>query len=253
MGISSIYCKSIKSNFKKYFGNWEPTDTVNLGDIGILENSMFLHKGNIKSFGITDFLVDENIDVGIKTFSTKDSIEINLKAKSTSDKLNTKAGLEITFLKGNSLYLSAVGCSLKRISDKISLGDKILDLYKQDKIWDKNWVIITDIIISKNTTIAISEADNSSIIFEAKSDLIEQINLLDSELSLSVVRNNQVGYCIESMNNIIPFIGLCGIKTPLFKKDSFETISKRQYLPTFRRGGKLGVVQTEILEFGQLE
>jgi hypothetical protein len=253
MSISNIYCKTIRSNFKKYFGNWEPTETVNLGDIGILENDMFIHKGNIKTFDINNLLIEENIDVGNKTFSTKNSVNIDLKAKSTSNTVSTRAGLEITFLKGNSLFLNAIGCNLKRIEDKISLGNKILDLYKKEKVWDKNWVIITDIIISKNTTVAISETNNSSIFLEAKSDMIEQINLLDTELSFSVLRNNQVGYCIESKNNIIPLMGLCGIKTSFFKQDSFETISSKQYMPSFRRGGKLGVVDTEIIEFGQLE
>ncbi|MGE0018329.1 MAG: hypothetical protein AB7S72_01575 [Draconibacterium sp.] len=253
MSVATIYCKEVRNNFKKYFGNWEPTDIIKLGDIGIIENDMFIHKGNIENFGIKNLAVQIENGIGNKTFSTKDSVTVQLKAKATIGQVNTNAGIEISFSKGNSLFINALDCSIERISDKISLGEKILDLYKIEKKWKKNWVVITDVIISKNTTVAISETANSNISLEAKSNAIQQIDILDASISLGVVRNNQVGYCAESRVNITPFFCICGIKDTWFEEAKFETLTTKQYLPRFRSGGGLGFIQAETEEFGEIE
>lgn len=253
MNIASIYCNEIRSNFRKYYGNWEPTESIKLGDIGIIVDNMFIHKANINSFGITDYAIDEQ-DAGDKSFSSEGSVTVNLKASTTSEQVNTKAGVKITFAKENSLFINAVNCKTKRFANKIELGNQILDLYKKKKVWKKNWVIVTDIIISQNTTIAISQSANSSISLEAKSDLIQEVDMLDADLSLSVANNNQVGYCAESKQNIIPFIGICAIRDSWFKDAEFTSITKKQFFPSMRNGGKMrGFNQTESEEFGQLE
>lgn len=254
MSIASIYCNEIRSSFRKYFGNWEPTELMKLGDIGVIENNMFIHIGNLSSMGITNLVVEEQVGVGNKTFSSKDSVSVTFSSKATSEQLNTKAGLKIAFSKGDSLFFNAVDCSVQRFADKIDLGNKILDLYKIRKNWKRNWVVVTDLIISKNTTIAVSESANSSVSLEAKSDLIEQVDMLDAELSLAIVNNNQVGYCVESKRDIIPLIGVCAIKDTWFEPASFNTLTKKQYLPSLRQGGKMmGFIQAETEEFGQIE
>lgn len=253
MSISTIYCKEVRTNFKKYFGNWEPTDIIKLGDIGIIKDNMFFHMGHISNFGLVDIPTEIQDGIGNKTFSTKDSVSVTLKAKGTISPVNTNAGIEISFSKGDSIYINAVDCKTERFSDKISLGNKILDLYKIDKKWKKNWVVITDIIISKNTTIAISESANSKIVFEAKSELIEQVDMMDAELSLAVITNNQVGYCAESKTNITPFFSICGIKDSWFEDAKFDTLTMKQYIPNFRSGGKIGFIKAETEEFGEIE
>lgn len=253
MNIASIYCTEIRRNFRKYFGNWEPTESIKLGDIGIIKNNMFIHKANIESFGIKDFAIDEQ-DAGDKSFSSEGSVIVNLNANTKAGELNTKAGVKISFAKENSLFINAVNCKTRRFANKIELGNQILELYKIKKVWKKDWVIVTDIIISQNTTIAISESANSSICLEAKSELIQEVDLLDADLSLSVANNNQVGYCAESKQNIIPFIGVCAIRDSWFKDAEFNPITKKQFIPSFRSGGKMTrFIQAEFEEFGQLE
>lgn len=242
MNVASIYCHEIRKNFRKYFGNWEPTESIKLGDIGVIENNMFIHKGNISHFGIKDLEIEKQDEIGNKIFSSKDSVSITFNPNASIEQLNTKAGLKITFSKGDSLFLNAIDCSVERFANKIDLGEKILKIYNsKKKKWQKEWVIVTDLIKSKNTTIAVSESANTSVSFEAKSDLIKEINILDAELSLSIVDNNQVGYCIESKKNIIPFIGVCGIKNKIFQGLSFESMTLKKHPISFRG---LGIAQS---------
>lgn len=253
MSIATIFCKEVRHNFKKYFGNWEPTEIIKLGDIGVIENDMFIHLGNISTMGLTSLPIEIQNGVGNKTFSTKDSVSVKLKAKATVAGINTNAGVEIAFSMGNSLFINAIDCSVERFSDKISLGNKILDLYKIEKKWNKNWVVITDIITSKNTTIAISETANSNIVLEATSSAISQIDLMDASLSLAVASNNQVGYCAESRVNITPFFSICGIKDTWFSEAQFHALTDKQYIPSLKSGGKFGFIQAETEEFGEIE
>jgi len=87
-----------------------------------------------------------------------------------------------------------------------------MDLYqRQDSQWKSEWVVVTDIVESETTTIAVSGGDTASIVFEATED-VPLVDLTDAKVGLGVRTARNVGYQLAARTPLFPLIGLCQIQ-----------------------------------------
>lgn len=136
MSIANVFCGGVHKNLKKYYGNWDPASIMHLGDIGYLEDNMFIYVTNIYNLGFGNFEVQTAGNLGNISFQSQKGISFTNIDKAKMPGQITSAGLEISFKKGNSLIVSATNCMVERFSDKYKLGRMIIDC----KEWQKNWV-----------------------------------------------------------------------------------------------------------------
>jgi len=229
--IAQEYCNSVKKQMMVYFANWEPSTPLQLGDYGIIEGNIFSKIGNIKEKGKgVKFSIQKEDKKSHKRLTSTDGVNYTLNPKAKinvagkEDLLN--ANIDIKFSKKNSFFLNASGCTTSMIGNKFKLGKDVFKLLKE-KNWEKKHVIVTDIVESEKTTIAISSSKSSSILFEAKSKLVEQINLADTTLDLRIKNEEAIGYSIHTSDKLIPLIGLSGIRPSFFAKAEFKPIIKK--------------------------
>lgn len=225
MDIGNVYCEGVHKSFTLYYGNWFPINPIKLGDIGTLNGDMFIYEKNISDLGFKKLNIEKKIKVGNTQFTSEGSVSVKHLAKCEVTELTTSAGLEITFSKENSLFINASNCTVERYSNKTELGNFILKCYNKHKTWNKDWVIVTELIRSDNTNVVISANANSSILLEATSN-IETIDIADAQINFSVVKYNGLSYKLISQKNITPFFCLSKIHTTIFKDPKFGACLK---------------------------
>ncbi len=243
--IEEIYTKEIYDNLKPLHANWLPGKPVSLGDFGIMEGRLFIHVGNIKELGISYEPRFDDTGDSI-SFASQGSAEIKFTAKGAGmvgDVPNANASLEINFSRENSLFFNAADCKYEMIKNKAALAAEIMKRYKQ-KNWERKWAVVTDLVHSKATTIAVSSSKSSSIILGASTN-IKTIDLTDASLKLSIRKMKDISYKEVTTEGLIPLLGLSKIQPTFlwfgkkFKPASllesdYRTVEAMRDLPEFQ-------------------
>ncbi|MFZ2632066.1 MAG: hypothetical protein WA081_09405 [Desulfosalsimonadaceae bacterium] len=256
--IVEIYTEAVRENLKPLFANWEPGKPVELGDYGTLAGEAFIHIGNIKDLGM-GFDVREDDTPDRKYFSSEGSTEIKLNMKGAatlSGAINAKATLEINFGSKEAVFFNAAECRFSMIRDKAAVGKEIMKRCKAHD-WDRDWALVTDLVRSGATTIAISGADHASVIFEASGN-VDKINLSDASVGLNVANQKNVGYIVDAQKGLIPLIGLSKIQpTFLWFGDTYKPLCAAyspRMLSVMRNSPHIQTEESpEDLYFGQLK
>lgn len=217
-GAAKIYCKEVRNNMETYYGHWEPTSPVRLGDYGFLDGNIFVYRGHIENAELFSQFDKSQLDdvvtetgVGPKKLSTDKSVEVNVIAKGAIEELPMSAGVEIKFKKGKSVFINALDCTIEKYKNINALWKIILaDINPKER--KKKWCIVSEVVKSNNATIVVSVNANSSILLGANSG-VDTIDLEDTNLSLKLVKENVGGYHIETTDKAKPFIGLTRIST----------------------------------------
>lgn len=229
--VAELYAQQLKKHFKILFANWEPGTPLRLGDYGILVGgNIFVPQGNLQA-DFTEFSGDAIKTVTDSTkdqkeFKSESGVEVSFNAKGSLNPQGVelaKASLEIKFSSESSVFFNAAECETIRIANKVEVGDKLRQLLKNRK-WDKRYCVVTDLVLSGKTIVAISQSKDSSISFEAESPEIEKINLGDASLKLNLTSNKDIGYKVDAKDGLVVLIGLSKIKNPFpwWTKDRFD-------------------------------
>lgn len=255
--IVEIYTGAVRANLKPLFANWEPGKPVELGDYGLLSGDAFIHIGNIKDLGMT-FGVRDDTSTDRKFFSSAGSTEIRLHAKGATSLpglLTAKATLEIHFGSKKGVFFNAAECRFSMIQDKAGVGREVMRRFKSGD-WDRGWAVVTDLVRAGATTIAVSGADQASVVFEAAGD-VEKINLADAATGLNVVAQKNVGYVVDAQSGLSPLVGLSKIQASfLWFGNNYQPLSTycdAKMLSSMRRSPGIRTEESsEDLYFGQL-
>jgi len=259
--IAKVYANTIKRNQKILYGVWEPGFPVQLGDYGIMRGNIFTQLGNISEFDeLKDFDIkirkDDTKDE--KTFTSKRGVqfEIGSKADATVNGIEGNASIEIKFSKENAVFFNAAECQFELIENKYQLGRELLKLHKKSREkWKKEFVVVTDRVITKRALILISTSSDFSIKLEADAD-VPVIDLAEASLGLKISKQQSTGYKVITEEGITPLIGLSKIKRPfLFMDKDFKpmmksyTVEMEDAIADYKYGDR---INDEELQFSQL-
>ena len=239
--IWEVYTDEVYKQLRPWHATWEPGMTLDLGYFGVMDDHMFIHRGNI--FDIIRG-TGESVDLEVvkdekkdhRTFSSKDTREFRVYARGETDVngvVRVKAGIDIGFSSDRGVFFNAAECVYDMFADKIKL-ERILRKLGDGHHWRKEWVIVTDIVRAGATTVVVSAGSESSITLEAGAD-IPKIDLADASLRLGISRQQQIGYTVVSNEGMFPLVGLAqlarkeGIESPkAAAEEGFESLYLRQ-------------------------
>ncbi|MBU4566449.1 MAG: hypothetical protein KMY53_05935 [Desulfarculus sp.] len=224
--IVDIYAGEVHRNLKPLYANWDPGRQARLGDVGILKDDVFIHVTSLDNLGVS-FNTRDDPASDHKFFISQNGSKVTSHAKGSLDANGiafVNAALEVEFTSDKAVMFNAADCSYSMIDDKNKLGQEVMDLYKNKK-WKKKWVVITDLITSGSTTLAISGGSTSSIVFQATGN-VQQIDLADASLGLSVAKSQQIGYQLVASHGLTPLFGLCKIQSNFWYGNQFEPMHK---------------------------
>lgn len=223
------YTIDLHQYFKPLFAAWPLEQNIILGEYGILDEQSYLYtKSNISV---------KNLDVDFKeiidpTTSHRSFISVESSQTQTAasgENPLVRGLLEVSFSAKNSIFFNAANCRLNSIENKVALGKDLITKYLKGK-WDINHVVVTDVLVSEATTIAISNTDSSQIRFSANQ---YPIRLSDASVSLSVISENGIVDKCDTAAGMTPLFGLCKIEKTIFGELQFNQLGAGDAPPIF--------------------
>jgi hypothetical protein len=158
----------------KYLATWVPQTRLELGDIGTIEDSVFVPWSSLRAvgydasrFGVTPWGPAVSF-----AYQSAGSVDVSFKAKGEvkADLPNVpkgSAGAAIRFGRGGAVFFSANGCRSRRLDDGLALRQRLLELNDRG-LWNKDWVVVTEVVEAASATILVSSGLDASIELKAK-------------------------------------------------------------------------------------
>lgn len=215
-----------------YTATWLPGVPLHLGDVGIFTKGKFEQVGNIKELGISFDVRHDEMPSQID-YSSERAVSISFKAagetpKPMSQLTVSEAGFTIDMTRENAVVFQARETYSPSIEDQVSVGEKIIRLYKKREKWRPEYWVITEILMAKSATILISTAANAQV------EISVTGSLTPGGLALADIN---AGLRPKHSRNMHTQIIATGGLTPLFKARRVKKTRLGFGEPVFRRGG----------------
>ncbi|WP_430412848.1 hypothetical protein [Kordia sp.] len=256
MKISKKYTRELYRNFK-YLATWEPNVPLELGDIGVLKGKEFTRIGNIKSDLGIDFEVREDTTPGSVKYVSKSGVSFTAKASGTvpptgSTLEKTDLGFNISFSKEKAIFFEAEGTYNHSIKSSITLGKEILKLYDAKK-WDKDWVVITELMKADSSTILISLGRKGSVDIKVNAETevtSKNMRVTNPSLDLSVSFFNNVSAEIIAEKGLTPLFKVSKVKKPFLGAPIFK--ANKTMVTLGNNKNALKMPDDDLLEFSEI-
>lgn len=224
-GPAEQYTKELSRKFG-YRATWLPGSPLSLGDIGTLDGAIFNRRGNLR---------DKNINFEIVNDATGDDLEyMSSGGVDISTKLAGKtapegsalgtidAGVIVNFSKEKAIFFKALNTKNSFIKDITKVGDDVVNLFKNGH-WEKEYVVITELITAESATILISNSNNGKVELKANANIAAtKIDIADAEFDWDTKFSRGMETKIISQAGNTPLFKLQGIKKGLFEKPKFR-------------------------------
>lgn len=224
------YTNEMKKRFG-YYATWNPGLPLSLGDFGVLEGNIFRKISNLTEINL-NFEIEEDPNESDLEHNSHGNISIKTKVAGSASIPNSSlsindAGLIIEFGKENSTLFKATHTVSPTIKDVLKIGATIIKLFKAGK-WDKNWVVITELVVAKTSTIIISNSSNGLIELKANANVdAVSFDLADAAFNFSVSSSRGLETKIISGSGLTPLFRIMGIKAFPLTQTKFTAKSVR--------------------------
>ena len=209
---SQFYLDRIHSSSGHYRATWFPPDhPIHIGDLVRINSDGGLENwGSLSKLGIKPE-VQMTVNKGDMDRSYLKDVQIQGEVAGTVpiDGILSKAkgDINIQFGKSNAFIFQLAGYTTSVVTNIAAIAVKVLELYKSDQ-WDKELLIVTELITADTATIIISGEGSGSLDLAASANAdIGDVKLTDASLKLKTV--NKTG-------DVSEYIALQGI-SPLYK------------------------------------
>lgn len=217
----------------KYRATWVPNKKLEIGQVGKIDRSGV--------FNVFTSLAKESIPVetssdeasGDFDYTSNESVTIRPKLQGEiplagSPFTELDAGFSIDFKSDKSVVFQIGGVKTYQLTNLWEIEQQILQRYASGG-WDKDLLIITELIEAASGTIIISNSSDAGIDLKAKAGIgTGKLSLTDVSLGLSVARERGSTVKYLPQSTLTPLYRVMGIRHPLIGKPGIGTKSLGQ-------------------------
>jgi hypothetical protein len=212
MSIADAYTNEIRAQLRK-FATWEPGEPRELGDYGELRGSLFLRNGNIADppFNVS-FETNADPTSSPVTYSSSGAVSIEADG-GVSGPLSTLAkltlGVTINFKKENAIFFHVLGARYDSIRNQLEVERQLLDAYAAGN-WKDHYVVITERVGAKSSTVIVSSAMSASVQLSAAGG--DPFDMADANVKLVSSGKKDIGYETITDEDATPLLSLSRIQ-----------------------------------------
>jgi hypothetical protein len=214
-----------------FFAAWLPSDTNEIGDIGVFENGQFRRQGSLRELGISSPGAREG---EAQKMSYSASVDRRVVGTASATAIAPVAGgeLSIRFSQQGGFVFEAEGVRKIEIADRISLANQVLDLYR-NTVWKAEWHLIDAVYTAASATVLVSEDSSSEIVLRANAAAVPTAwPLTDAKLGLSVSSSTGRVACIIAAAGLKPLYSCVKIRSHFFRDPSLEAVRGMETNPS---------------------
>jgi hypothetical protein len=145
--ISDIYVSEVGRQLG-YLAAWPPTDSLQLGDIGTVEDGQFKRDSSLRELEI-DFAAEEISGLSFLTFRSKGVTQAD---QPFAGGLRRSISFELR----DSVFFDAQDCVASRIANLSSVGNAIMSRYWRRK-WNRDQLVVCELVKAGALTVLVSD------------------------------------------------------------------------------------------------
>lgn len=218
--IAEMYCNSVKRDSGLYFAAWSPEGKYQLGDVGVLQNGkMFVKKTTLKAEGI-DWELEDDDAPGSLDLSSKRDTSVSLKISGTVNPSaphlpQADAGVVVNLGREASYVIRSDRVFEPRIGNMAAVEREVLERFRNGGRWQKEWVIISQVVNCDKVDIVISKSANVKLEIRAKGNVPAggTVNLGNVDAGFELVNTSGAIYNFLNTEKASPLFQLVGIKS----------------------------------------
>lgn len=209
------YIQDLYRHFN-YYPTWLPGVPLKLGDIGIIRKNEFTKISSLKNEGISFEVIEDDSKMDLD-FVSEGGVSVTTKIAGGAKLPNSSlaeidTGFSIEFKGENATLFKLAGTISPHISDTIKLGKEIVKRYKNGD-WNKDWVIITEVVQADSSTILVSNSNDSKIELKANAEIgTANLEITDASAEFSIAFNKDVSLKFITQQNLTPLFKVMGVK-----------------------------------------
>jgi hypothetical protein len=212
-----------------YRGAWFPDDLMQPGAIGTLDKGVFTAISTLEEQGIEARFEENQSDLSLD-LSSGDGLAVHSNL-STSLPAGAQAGVDgkisvtIEATADRGILFQSAGFTKVRVANLGAVTNAVLPKYSQGT-WQKEWLILTEILKTPCATIIISTSRNSSMQLEGSGEAkLGDLQLADSRLGLGITgkKGDIIGFA--GRKNMTPLYKVMGVQDPFWGNPSLKTRS----------------------------
>ncbi|RYF94890.1 MAG: hypothetical protein EOO02_23440 [Chitinophagaceae bacterium] len=206
-----------------YRATWDPVSSLQIGQIGKLENDgSFTVYSSLQNKGIP-IATDQGPAKGGMDYTSEKGVKVSFKAAGKaplagSQLAEAEAGFNVEFSSDQGVVFKTAGHKNTRLTNVGDIEKAVLDLLDKDE-WDKDWLIITEIVQADSSTVIISTSNEGSMDLKASGNVGgDNLKITDASLGLTVSNKSGSNLNYIATENVTPLYKVMGLRHPLFQK-----------------------------------
>lgn len=218
--MASSYLKTYANTVNKqldFLPTWPLDYYVKLGDVGVLEGNIFKRTDTLERLGITGLQVRKGKGQVDLECTSENGVEVEVGGEAKE-----VVTADVKFNQEGAVFLRISDYESQQIESTDLLGKEILARYKRGE-WDRNRVVVTEVVHASSATILVSGNGKASASFTLDSGLTAITALAKGKMSLKHNAGNFAAKIIGE--EVSPLLRTCGLKRKLFGNDFRTTKS----------------------------
>lgn len=202
-----------------YRATWDPGKPLSIGAVGRLDQSGV--------FSVFTSLEKEGIPVELKVddttadqdYTSSESVTITTKLSGKAPAAGSilteaDAGFNIEFKSERSVVFQSQGNQTDQLVNLAQIKKMILQKYKEGN-WDKDWVVVTELVRARSATIIIANSSNATLELKANANAgTPTLKLTDLSLGLMVAKEKGSTLKYIAQEGLTPLYRVMGIRKP---------------------------------------
>ena len=238
------------ANNTGFRATWDPARPLKMGYIGQLDEAgFFTVYSSLEKEGIPNDTIEDD-STGEMDYTSHDSVNVQIKLAGSAPVAgsvlsNADAGVTIEFGSSNGIVFQTTKYKTLQLDNLSTVRKLVLDKYNSGN-WDKDWLIITHLVLCDSVTAIISNSSSGKLELKAKAGVAAgDIKLTDASLGLTTARESGSTMKFIAQAGATPLYRVMGIRHPLFGKADLQ--------PKSLRGGDVQQENFAIQDFDPAE
>jgi hypothetical protein len=209
--MSRLWERYLKELWKRWhlLAVWEPTSTIALGDVGVMEDRIWRKLGSLGQHGI-GFATHRAGSRSDRNYSSAGEVQLGFDGGAGVAGVPVKGKVRVSFSSQGAVLFNASGCEEVRIADVGSLEEEIWRRFKNGG-WDPRHIVVTKVIEVERAAILIAGSKRGEATFSVKAVAgldLDTINLASASLAPSLTHSKDLlgSYVAESLTPIFEAI-----------------------------------------------
>ncbi|ULQ51779.1 hypothetical protein [Flavihumibacter fluvii] len=211
-----------------YRATWDPGRPLKIGFIGKLDKfGVFTVFSSLDKEGLIPEVLTDTSDSEMD-YTSENEVNIGTKLAGKAPAVGSvltdaEAGFVIDFKSEKGVVFKANGYKTHQVTNLGEIEKFILPKFKQGN-WEKDWLIVTQLVEASSATIIISNSSNGKLELKASAGVgAANLKLTDASLGLTVARETGSTLKFIAQEGLTPLYRLMGIRHPLFGKPGLRT------------------------------